>query len=74
MSGSDANFFDSKLSKLAEAKERALAQPAGPEQRKIPDGIAQKLERYRIAFSWMEDHDPVLVQAAREKFINEQGD
>ena len=37
MSGSDANFFDSKLSKLAEAKERALAQPAGPEQRKIPD-------------------------------------
>jgi hypothetical protein len=37
MSGSDATFFDSKLSKLAEARERALAQPAGPEQRKIPD-------------------------------------
>lgn len=27
-----------------------------------------ELERYRIALSWIEDQDPQLVDAAKEKF------
>jgi hypothetical protein len=34
--------------------------------------LCARLERYRIAFSWMEDQDPQLVDAAREKFFVEQ--
>jgi hypothetical protein len=34
--------------------------------------LCAKLERYRIAFSWMEDQDPQLVQAARDKFFDGQ--
>lgn len=31
--------------------------------------LMARLERYRIAFSWMEDQDPQLVDAARDKFF-----
>lgn len=34
--------------------------------------LCAKIERYRIAFSWMEDLAPQLVEAARNKFLTQQ--
>lgn len=30
--------------------------------------LMARLERHRIALSWIEDHEPEIVEAAREKF------